>query len=413
MEKTIMDKPIRKSHLDTITLSILLLLAGVGLSTLLSASYLRADLYESGPYYFFVSQAKKLGLGALIILFLYFMPTRVWSAGALAVTAVSLVLLILAFVPGFKVEIMGTARWIKIFGFKFQPSEAAKIGVIVYMAYSLSRKGELARGFYYGFLPHVSVLALFGLLIVLGKDLGGAIVIAGIILALSYVSGLRKFYLALIGGVLASGVWYFVVNYGYRMSRIMGWLDPEADPQGAGYPILHSFFAFANGGVTGLGPGGGMEKQFFIPEIHTDYIFTVVGEEMGLVGVIFVCGLFLALIIRGLMIARSATSLFDFYLATGAVMVIGIPAFINMGVALSIWPAKGLALPFFSYGGSNLLVSCCAAGILLQVAAQGRREGEREGEGPILGKKAKSLSAPIGAEPALQNTLSPVLTKPD
>jgi cell division protein FtsW len=388
-----MEEAQKKLHLDTVTLSIFLLLAGTGLAVLLSASYLKAELYHETPYFFFLSQAEKLAVGLLIITVLYYFPTKIWNnAGAMFVTAFSLILLVLALIPGLREEVVYTSRWITLFGVKGQPSEFAKIGIVVYMAYSLSRKGDLARGFFYGFLPHIAVLALFGLLIVLGKDLGSAIVAAGIVLSLSFVSGLKKSYLALIVLLLSIGVWYFIVNYGYRMTRILGWLDPEADPAGAGYVILHSFFAFANGGVFGVGPGGGMEKQFFIPEIHTDYIFTVVGEELGLIGVIFVCGLFLALVIRGLMIAKAATNLFDFYLAAGASMIIGIPAFVNMGVALSIWPAKGLALPFFSYGGSNLIVSSMAVGILLQVAAQGKRDLEKEGTS-LIGKKSLS---PVG-----------------
>ncbi|MDR2350954.1 MAG: putative lipid II flippase FtsW [Deltaproteobacteria bacterium] len=366
-----------KIRLDTITLSLFILLLGVGFATLLSASYFRGELYKGDPYFYVASQGKKLLLAVIAMVVIYFTPTRIWRTLAIPMAAASLLLLLLAFVPGFRENVMNTGRWIKIAGVRLQPSEIAKIGVVVYMARSLADKGELARGFSRGFLPSVLVLLLFGSLIVYGMDLGGAVVMAGIVLAMAFASGLKKVYVGLFVLLLGIGVCYFVAKYAYRIDRIAGWLDPEADPAGTGYAILHSFFAFANGGLHGMGPGAGIEKQFYIPEVHTDYIFAVVGEELGFAGVVFVCGLFLALVARGLLVARSAADLFDFHLAVGATLIVGIPAFVNMGVTLSLWPSKGLALPFFSYGGSNLVVSCAAAAMLLRVAAQGTANRER------------------------------------
>ncbi|MDR2460893.1 MAG: putative lipid II flippase FtsW [Deltaproteobacteria bacterium] len=367
-----MNQDTKKCHLDTITFSVFCLLLGVGFATLLSASYLKGGVSASGDHYFFFhKQAGKLILGAVLMFIIYKLPTSLWMDLWYLVVGLSVLLLIMSFVPIFQITAMGASRWIRVGPVTLQPSEVARIGVVVYMAHSLSRKGELAKEFFYGFTPHLLVLIIFGSLIVLQTDLGGAIIIAGIIMALTLVSGLKKIYLFLFGAVVSGICTFLIYSIGYRVNRIRGWLDPEADPLGVGYPILHSFYAFANGGIFGMGPGQGLEKQLYIPEIHTDYIFAVVGEEFGFFGVIFVSGLFLFLVYRGLMIARAATKLPDFYLAVGATMVVGLPAFVNMGVALSLWPAKGLALPFFSYGGTNLVVSMCAVAILLQVARQG------------------------------------------
>ena len=196
--------------------------------------------------------------------------------------------------------------------------------------------------------------------------------------------------------VLSLSTFYFIHNYGYRLDRISGWLDPYADPQGKGYVIIHSFYAFANGGIFGAGPGQSLEKLFFIPEVHTDYVFAVVGEEMGLVGVVLISGLFLALAVRGFKIATSATTLFDFYLASGASMMIVFPAFVNICVALSILPAKGLALPFFSFGGSNMVASCMAIGLLLNCAKRSRKRGAGwDPEGPVLLPRGAGSKRPL------------------
>jgi cell division protein FtsW len=373
-----------KSYLrvDTVLFSVVLLLAGVGLAVLLSASYLKAELYEDTPYYYLNSQALRLAIGAGLGFAAFMVPVRFWMWAAPAVGALTLGLLLLPFVPGFQYQAMGASRWIQIGGLSVQPSEFAKAGIVVYMAWSLANKGELARGFWYGFFTHTVVIAVFAGLIILERDLGGALVACVIMAGMIFASGLKWRYIALYAGLIAAASWQFVLSYGYRVARIRGWLDPWADPYGAGYVILHSFYAFANGGLFGLGPGEGLEKQFFIPEIHTDYIFAVVGEELGFAGVALVAGLFLAFALRGLFIAKAAPRLPHYYIAIGATLAVAVPAFINMAVALSIVPAKGLALPFFSHGGSSLVSCLVCTGLLLRVAADGWADQDREGPLP-------------------------------
>ncbi|MDR2611381.1 MAG: putative lipid II flippase FtsW [Deltaproteobacteria bacterium] len=379
---------------DTVLVSVVILLAGIGLATLLSASYLRAELYEKDPYFYFNSQALRFAVGAACGFAAFLVPVRFWMKAGPVVGVLTVLLLLLPLVPGFQASASGATRWISLGGLSFQPSEFAKVGIIIYMCWSLSTKGELARGFWYGFVTHSAVIGIFCGLILLERDLGGAVVACVIICGMSFASGLRWSYVALFAGIVSVACWQFVSAYGYRVARIRGWLDPWADPTGAGYVILHSFYAFANGGIFGTGPGEGLEKQFFIPEIHTDYIFTVVGEELGLAGVLLVAGLFLAYALRGLWIAKASPGLPGYYMAVGAALAVGVPAFINMGVALSLWPSKGLALPFFSHGGSNLVASLVCTGLLLRVAADGWMDHE---SGGAAAAPAREATAAAGA----------------
>ncbi|MDR2404915.1 MAG: putative lipid II flippase FtsW [Deltaproteobacteria bacterium] len=362
--------------LDTVFLAIFLLLLGIGLINLLSASSAEASLYKKTPYFYFKAQCIRAGIGVGLIAIIYFLSYQTLRRLAPVALGASLVLLVMSFLPFFRIPEMETYRWMIIHGVYIQPSEFARVGVVFFMAWSLSRCGTLVEDFWYGFAPHFLLLVIFGMLIVLEKDLGGAVIVAGLIILMCFLSGMARGYFVAFFIMMVAAFWYYVVNYGYRMDRIMGWLDPFADPLGKGYVIIHSFFAFANGGIFGVGPGQSIEKLFFIPEVHTDLVFAVVGEELGLIGVVLVSLLFLALAIRGFMIARSASNLFDYYLASGASLIITLPAFVNIGVALSIWPAKGLALPFFSYGGSNMVASCIAIGLVLNCAKRSLKKGE-------------------------------------
>jgi cell division protein FtsW len=379
-----------KGGLDTLLLSLFVLILGIGLVNLLSASSALAQLRYKDPYHFLRAQSLRVLAGLFLGILAYVVPLRRLRALAPWALPASILLLGASFLPFLRDEGMGTYRWIRVFSVSIQPSEFARAGVVLFLAWAYSRCGDLGQGLRYGFLPQAAILVLVGGLIVLERDLGGAVIIAGLIVALCFLAGLRARYLLVFVLILGAGFYYYVSGYGYRVDRISGWLDPFADPQGKGYVIIHAFFAFANGGILGVGPGESLEKLFFIPEVHTDYVFAVVGEELGLVGVTLVSGLFLALAIRGMMIARASTSVFDYYLACGSTLMVALPAFVNIGVALSLFPAKGLALPFFSYGGSNMVVSCLAVGLLMGVARRAARRGPRggapgrDGGGPSL-----------------------------
>ncbi|MDR2141130.1 MAG: putative lipid II flippase FtsW [Deltaproteobacteria bacterium] len=363
-----------KVPLDTVLACLIIVLMMLGLVMLLSASYTPGEIEEGDPYFYIYRQLRHAALGILAIIALWRIPYQFWLRMSAIIMVTSVILLIVVLIPGVGVTVGGATRWLPFLS--IQPSELAKLAVVIYTARSLSRKGELVNSFCHGFLPQFLVMITFVILILLEKDLGGSLIIMALVLSMLFMAGLRKIYFFALGSAAIPAIWALINVFQYRVSRISGWFDPWADPQKSGYPIIHSFFAFANGGLFGVGPGASVQKLSFLPEVHTDYIFCIVGEELGFIGVVGVAALFLALCCRGFKIGLMARDLGAFFLAPGLTMVVVLPAFLNMGVALSLWPSKGLPLPFFSYGGSSLVVSCAAMGILLNIAAQGHVTSE-------------------------------------
>ncbi len=362
----------RSYDFDWLLFSLVLILAGAGLVMLLSASYFLAEVkYENG-YYFLALQIKHTIVGLIIMLALARIPYQFWLKWVYPILLASIVLLAVVHLPGLGVGKDGVMRWLRLGPLTFQPSEAAKLAVVIYMAYSLSRKGEKVGSFVYGLLPHLIVLGALCGLILVGKDLGTAACVAAIALIMMFVAGTRVWHMSLIALAAAGVLYWQIVSNGWRMARITAFMDPWADPSDSGYQIIHSFYAFASGGLFGQGPGASMQKLFYLPEGHNDFILAVAAEELGLVGVAIIAILFLVVIYRGVSISRSAPDFFGIYLALGCTLVIGLPAFFNMSVVTGLVPNKGLPLPFFSYGGTNLLICYAAMGLLLNVAGQSR-----------------------------------------
>ena len=362
----------KKAPFDALILVLVLSLSGLGVVMLLSASYIMAEQRFGDPYFFFRPQLRNLILGLVLMLIISRVPYQFWLRLAYPALAVCLISLGLVLVPGVGHEVGGAHRWLRLPGFSFQPSETAKLAIVIYLAYSLSRKGSKNASLIYGLLPHLTVLGITVGLILAEPDLGTAFSVALIAFIMMCVAGIKIWHLvsmSLVGGLV---LYHQIISYPYRLRRIAAFLDPWSDSQGAGYHIIHSFYAFASGGLWGQGPGASQQKLFFLPEAHTDFIFSVLAEEVGLAGVIVVGVLFLVFVVRGLSIARAAAAK-DYsgvYLALGATMVVAVPAFFNMAVVTALIPTKGLPLPFFSYGGSNLLVCCAAVGMLMNVSSQ-------------------------------------------
>ncbi len=369
-----MMKEHRSAPIDALLLALVLTLSGLGLVMLLSSSSIMAEQRFGDAYFFFRPQVRNLGIGLVMMLVISRIPYQFWLKMAypgLLLTAAGLVMVL---VPGLGHEVGGANRWIRLPGFSFQPSEAAKLAMVVYMTYSLSRKGEKTGSVVYGLIPHLIVLGVIVGLILLEPDLGTALCVVVIALTMMFVAGTKLWHLAALGLAAAPLMYYQIANYAFRLKRIAAFLNPWEDPMDSGYHIIHSFYAFASGGIWGQGPGAGQQKLFFLPEPHTDFIFSVMAEELGLVGVVIVGLLFLGLVIRGLSIARAAKDFCGVYLALGCTLIVGMPAFFNMCVVTALLPTKGLPLPFFSYGGTNLLVTCAAMGLLMNVAGQARAE---------------------------------------
>jgi len=272
-------------------------------------------------------------------------------------------------IPGVGGKVKGATRWIRLPGFNLQPSEFAKIALIMYMAYSLEKKSDKIRSLSYGFLPYMVVLAAMLLLILKQPDLGAALTLAGVAILMLFAAGTRLVFI--LGTLLMAApiVAYLVFHSAYRLRRIKAFMNPEQDPTGIGWQIIQSKYAFGAGGLFGQGLGEGKQKLFYLPEAHTDFILSVVGEELGFLGVLVIIGMFFILVQRAMRIAMAARDPFGRFLALGIAVLFAIEASVNMGVVTGLLPTKGLALPFLSYGGSSLLISLLAAGILLNISS--------------------------------------------
>lgn len=358
---------------DYILLLTTLILAGLGLVMVLSASSFVASKRFGDAYFFFKPQVVFVLGGIGVMLIMKNIPYQIICRLSYLWLGIAFVGLILVFIPGVGHSAGGASRWIRFSFISGQPSEYAKLALVIFLAMSLAAKREKIKTFAYGFVPHLIILGLLSLLIVLEPDLGGTITLVAIAMLLFYVAGVRLVYILGLALTVLPIAGFLIMSHGYQFRRMLAFMAPWKDPLGKGYHIIHSFYAFALGGIAGVGPGAGKQKLFFLPEPHTDFIFSVVGEEFGFIGVLITSMLFIFIIWRGITIALNAYELQGSYLALGLTCIIGVQAFMNMYVATGLLPTKGLPLPFLSYGGSSLLLNFICVGILLNVASQERR----------------------------------------
>ena len=349
-----------------------LVLAGLGLVMVFSSSGVMAERLNGNRYYFFQRQ----GIFALVSLFLMAIcawmprkmlhgPVYLWLFGIIG-------LLVLTMVPPFSVKAGGARRWMHLGPISLQPMELAKVALVMYLAYFFSQKQKLVRSFSVGFMPPVIVTGFLGLILLLQPDFGGAVFLGMLFFLMSLVGGTRLTYLAvsMIFGVGAMGL--LIASSPYRFKRWFAFLDPFKDPQNVGYQLVQSFYAFGSGGVAGAGFGAGKQKLFYLPEAHNDFIMAVLGEELGFIGVsiVFVCiGI---LLWRAFRVALAQDDLRDRFTAYGMGLVLGLGFLLNLAVVLGCVPPKGVAMPFLSYGGSNLLSCFLCVGILLNLSRSAR-----------------------------------------
>lgn len=363
-----MNETVTKGTYDYQLLFYTLALACVGLLMIYSASAVVAGDRFTSDYYFLKRQVVYLVVGLLIMGTCQRMNYHVLQKLVYPILIGAIFLVALSYIPGFKSVASGAARWVKIGFVRFQPSEFAKLSVIIFMAYSLAKKRDRVQLFGVGVLPHLMIGGAVIVAVLGQKDLGGALVIAALMGIMMFVSGVRLTYLVSMG-LLALPVLYFAVaSVSYRRKRILAFLNPWDDPRGSGYQIIQSLVSFHQGGLTGRGLGAGQQKLFYLPEAHTDFIGAVIGEELGLVGVVLVIGFFVMFCYRGYKIAWNAPDLFGRYLALGLTSFIAVQAIGNLGVVMGMFPSKGMVLPFISYGGSALVVMMAAVGILLNIS---------------------------------------------
>ncbi|MEE8449164.1 MAG: putative lipid II flippase FtsW [Thermodesulfobacteriota bacterium] len=361
---------------DRILLIITLTLVALGVAMVYSASSIVAQDKFGDGYFFLKRQSLYASLGLILMLLVARLRYLWWKRLALPLVIVSLLLLAMVLVPGLGVEVSGARRWLKFAGFGLQPSELAKLALVVYLARLLVKKGDQIKGFIWGYLPILLFGGTFAGLILLEPDFGSAAMVILLAFVMLFVGGARLTHLAMTGLMALPATYLIIQTAPYRMERIMAYLDPWKDPQGVGFQMVQSYLAFGSGGITGLGLGNGRQKLFYLPEAHTDFIFSVIGEELGLIGVIAVVAAFAVIIIRGLRIAWNSSDAFGYYLALGLTSLIGFQAVINMAVVTGILPTKGLTLPFISFGGTSLILNMVSVGILLSISSR-RRLGQR------------------------------------
>ncbi len=346
-----------------------LFLVGIGIVMVYSASSVLALKKFGTDYYFIKKQAlfSLIGFAALVICrhFSY----RFYRSLAYPLLILAFIFLVAIQVSGFEYSAGGSARWLRFGSFTFQPSEFARIALVIYLAYSMSKKKDKLKEFSIGIVPHFVVFGIFAILIFLQPDFGSVVILGLITFIMLFVGGVRILHLGSLMLVLLPVAYFFMVSAEYRIKRIMGFLDPWQYPADEGYQIVHSLMAFGTGGILGTGIGKGYQKLFYLPEPHTDFIFSVIGEELGLLGVLIILGLYTLILWRGINIARNAKDLFGSFVAIGLTTAIGLQVCVNMGVSLAIIPTTGLTLPFLSYGGTSLLLNMASIGILMNIGA--------------------------------------------
>jgi cell division protein FtsW len=349
------------------------LLLGIGLVMVYSASIAIAEQsrFTSGqPTYFLVRHLVFVATGTFAGVVVFQVPMRLWQQAAPYLFVFGAALLVLVLIPGIGREVNGSRRWLPLLVANLQPSELVKLFVVLYAADYTVRKAAWMHSLKRGFAPMFAVMLFVGALLLREPDFGAFAVIAAIAMGILFLGGMNWRLFAGLAGLLVLGFVVIILTSPYRMQRILGFMDPWADPYGKGYQLSHALIAFGRGEVLGVGLGASVEKLFYLPEAHTDFLLAVIGEELGFLGVSAVIGLFVFVVVRAFAIGSQAAKLeryFSALVAQGIGIWLGAQAIINMGVNLGLLPTKGLTLPFLSFGGSGLVVNCTALALLLRI----------------------------------------------
>ena len=354
--------------LDVPFLVLTVLLVLIGVLMMFSASYARAYSTEGKATYYFARQAVFAIVGIGIMLFFSTWNYQIWRSVSFFILAAAIVFLLL--VPLIGIEENGAKRWIYLGFTSFQPSEVAKLGIVLTFASMISYYRERMQSFREGILPFVVILAVVCGLLVLEPHLSAIIIILGVSAAMLFLGGVKLRWFALGLGVVGAFVAIYLATKGYAGDRIQAWLHPFGDESDSGYQIVQSLYAIGSGGLMGLGLGRSRQKYLYLPEEHNDYIFPIVCEELGFVGAMVVLLLFLLLILRGYWIALHARDRFGMLVVGGLTTLLALQVFLNIGVVTNLLPATGISLPFFSYGGTALLIQLFEMGVILSVSRQ-------------------------------------------
>ncbi|MFT5169835.1 MAG: cell division protein FtsW [Candidatus Omnitrophota bacterium] len=347
---------------------VITLLISIGIIMIYSSSGIFASQELGDGLYFLKRHLIFLGVGICAMLTTMSMDYRLLRKWAKPLILFSILLLIVVLIPQVGQSSFGARRWFKIGPYHLQPSELTKLTMIIYVADFLARKDYKITRFWQGFMPLMLVLGTCCFLIIRQPDLGNSVLIALSTLIMMFIAGARIVHLSVLG-VLAMPVLYLlVVRVEYRLKRIIAFINPWEDAQGIGFQLSQSQIALGSGGIFGVGLGKSMQKLFYLPAAHTDFILSIIGEELGLIGTLSVVFLFAIFIWQGARIIKRTTDPFGYYLAIGIMAMLGLQAVVNIGVSIGALPTKGLPLPFVSYGGSALVFNMIAVGLLLNIS---------------------------------------------
>jgi cell division protein FtsW len=348
----------------------------LGLLMVASASAVISDRAFGGPFHFLIHQGAYLLAGCLLAALVLRFKVQTWYKLSVPLLLISMMLLLLVLVPGVGRQVNGSMRWIGFGQFGIQVSEFAKLAAITYLAGYLVRRNQEVQMRVSGFIKPMLLLTIMAALLLAEPDFGAASVIMATALGMMFLAGVRMWQFGVLFAGVLGALSILAISSPYRMARLTGFLNPWARPFDSGYQLTQSLMAFGRGGWWGVGLGDSIQKLFYLPEAHTDFLFAVLAEELGLIGVLIVIALFVLVVWRAFYIGRKAylrDYLFSAYLSYGIGLWLALQAMVNMGVNTGLLPTKGLTLPFMSYGGSSMLITCVAVALLLRVDYELRR----------------------------------------
>ena len=357
-----------------------LALVGIGLIAIASASIEYGDWHFGNPWHHTTRHGIYLAIAAIMAAVTYRIPIDVWQRLSPLCLLVALGLLMLVLIPGIGRNVNGSQRWLPLGPITLQPSEIAKFALVLYTAGFLVRHEDTVRRSWQGIAKPVFVLCLVALLLLLEPDFGATVIATGTVFGMLFLAGARLSYVLGLVGFALGGLVVMVWAAPYRLQRLTAYTDPWSDPYGSGFQLIQSLIAYGRGEYLGVGLGNSIQKLFYLPEAHTDFVFSIWAEETGLIGALLVIVLYALLVARIMVIglkAQRAHELFAAYVCFGVALIFAGQAFVNMGVSSGLLPTKGLTLPFISYGGSSLIISCMMLAVILRIehALRAARDG--------------------------------------
>ncbi|MGI1678446.1 MAG: putative lipid II flippase FtsW [Cellvibrionaceae bacterium] len=359
-----------RMEIDWVLLGLVITVASIGLLMVASASMSLSESYYENPWQMVLKQGIFLFIGIVAAGCIAMVPVSMWQQYGWILLVLTFAILLLVLVPGIGKKVNGSQRWLQVGPITIQASELVKLFMVLFFANYLSRRHEELKSSWKGVLKPLSIVCAVAILLLLEPDFGGSVVIAGTIFAMMFIAGMKlwQFLSLLTAGIGVMGL--VAVLSPYRMQRLITFLDPWADQFNSGYQLTQSLIAFGQGQWLGVGLGRSVQKLFYLPDAHTDFIFAIIAEEFGLVGAVILIGLFAAIVYRILKLSKRAmlhNNSFISLAAFGIAILFAGQVFINMGVASSLLPTKGLTLPFISYGGSSVITSCLFIGVVLRL----------------------------------------------